>query len=252
MVLAVSGVLVAGASERASGERAQRGNLIVALDGSLSPLKLPRDRLAPVAVRLAGELRTEDGSQLPRVTRIELALPDQGVLDTRGLPVCSPRRLRYASASEALDACRPALVGSGRLEAEVLLPSQAPFMVEARLLAFNARVGGRRALIVHGFAADPATIAVLKFRLGRGDGRLGRRLVASLPRALGPWPRVARFEMTLSRRFTHRGRARSYLSASCPIPPALTAGFFSLAGASFELESGERIGTTITRGCRAR
>lgn len=251
-MLAVSGVLVAGASERASGERKQRGNLIVALDGSLSPLRLPRDRPAPVAVRLAGELRTDDGSQLPRVTRIELALPDQGVLDTRGLPACSPRRLRYSSTRKALAACGPALVGSGRLEAEVVLPSQAPFTVTARLLAFNARIGGGRAVVVHGFVAEPATIAVLRFRVGSGAGRLGRKLVASLPRALGPWPRVARFEMTLSRRFSHRGEARSYLNASCPVPPALTAGFFSLAGASFELEGGERIGTTITRGCRAR
>lgn len=251
-MLAVSAALVSGAAEKANGERKQRGNLIVALDGSLSPLKLPRDRPAPVAVRLAGELRTGDGSQLPRVTRIELALPDQGVLDTRGLPACSPRRLRYSSTREALAACGPALVGSGRLEAEVALPSQAPFTVAAGLLAFNARVGGRRAVVVHGFAADPATIAVLTFRVGRGEGRLGRQLVATLPRALGPWPRVARFEMRLSRRFIYRGEEHSYLNASCPIPPALTAGFFSLAAASFELEGGGRIGTAITRGCRAR
>lgn len=248
----VSGALAWATVEPASGERAQRGNLVVALDGSLSPLRLPRDRPAPVAVRLAGALGTDDGSLLPRVTRIELALPDQGVLDTRGLPVCSPRRLRYAVSRDALAACGSALVGRGWLEAEVVLPSQAPFTVRARLLAFNARVGGRRAVVLHAFSPDPVTIEVLTFRLRRGDGRFGKELVATLPQALGPWPRVARFEMTLWRRFTHAGERRSYLSASCPLPPALTAGFFSLARASFGLEGGGEIGTAIARGCRAR
>lgn len=251
-VFAVAVALVAGPADRVSGEQRQRGNLVVSLDGSLSPLRLPRDRPAPVAVRLEGGLRTDDGSPLPRVLRIELGLPPQGVLDARGLPACSPRRLRYATTHQALAACGPASVGSGRLDAQVLLPNQAPFTIHARLLAFNARIGGRPAVVVHGFAADPGTIAVLTFRVRRGRGRLGTRLVAELPRALGPWPRVARFQMTLGRRFTYRGERRSFISASCPLPPALRAGFFSLAEASFELAGGRSIETAITRGCRAR
>ena len=46
--------------------------------------------------------------------------------------------------------------------------------------------------------------------------------------------------MTLSRRYSYRGRARSYLSASCPIPPRFTAGFFSFAKASFTLAGGRQ------------
>lgn len=251
-MFAVSAALAAAAAERVDGEQRQRGNLVVSLDGSISPLELPRDRPAPVSVRLEGGLRTDDGSLLPRVKRVELGLPRQGVLDARGLPACSPRRLRYATTEAALDACRPALVGRGRLDAKVVLPSQAPFAIHARLLAFNARIGGRTAVVVHGFAPEPATIAVLTFQVRRAKGHLGTILVAELPRALGPWPRVARFQMTLGRRFEHRGRPRSFISASCPIPPALTAGFFPLASASFELAGGRRLGTEIVRGCRAR
>lgn len=250
-VLAVAAALPTGVAERAHGEQRQRGNLVVSLDGSIAPLELPRDRLAPVSVRLEGGLRTDDGSLLPRVERIELGLPRQGVLDASGLPTCSPRRLRYATTEAALTACRPALVGRGRLDAKVVLPGQAPFAAHARLLAFNARIEGKAAVVVHGFASKPATIAVLVFRVRRGGGHLGTTLVAELPRALGPWPRVARFRMTLGRRFEHRGSTRSFISASCPLPPALTAGFFPLASASFELASGRRLGTEIVRGCRA-
>jgi hypothetical protein len=239
-----------GLAAEAPAEQQQRGNLIVSLAGELAPLKLPRDRLAPVAVRLEGGLRTEDGSTLPRVTRIQLGLPDQGVIDARGLPVCSPRRLRFATSKEARRACTGAIVGYGLLRAEAVLPNQAPLEISARMLAFNGRIDGRRAVVLHAFGENLPVAVVIPFLFGRSEGRLGTTLVADLPRALGPWPRFAHFEMTLSRRFAYRGERRSYISASCPIPPALTAGFFSLAQTKFTLAGGAQIGTAITRGCR--
>jgi hypothetical protein len=250
-MLALLTALGAGLAGPAQGERSQRGNLIVSLDGELSPLKLPRDRAVPVAVRLDGGLRTEDGATLPRVTRVELGLPSQATIGTQGLPVCSQRRLRNTTAAEALSACRPALVGRGSIEADVLLPNQAPFAIHTRLLAFNGKVGGDRAVIFHAFAADPPTVAVLPFRVRPGSGRFGTALVAELPPALGPWPHFAHFQVTLSRRYSYRGEARSYISASCPIPPRFTAGFFSFARAGFTLAGGGEIGTGIARSCRA-
>lgn len=253
VVLAAASLLLLwqGTGELARGERTQHGNLIVTLDGALSPLKLPRDRLAPVTVRLGGGLQTADGSLLPRVTQMELGLPGEGVLSTRGLPRCRERQLRNATTEKALAACRPALVGSGRIEADVLLPHQDPFTIRAKLLAFNGRVGRHRAVLLHGFAARPPTVAVLPFVVKRGSGRFGKALVADLPPSLGPWPHFARFEMTLSRRYLYRGRVRSYLSATCPIPPRFTAGFFSFARASYRLADGRRVSTAIARGCRA-
>lgn len=236
----------------ASGERQQRGNLLLTFDGSLSPLKLPRDRPAPVAVRLAGTLRTLDGAQLPRVKRIELALPTHGVLDTVGLPVCSPRKLRFATTAEARRVCGPALVGHGRLGAEVLLPGQAPFAIDAGVLAFNARVKGRRAVVMHAFGEGLPVAVVLRFVIRQTDGRLGLKLIAHLSRALGPWPRFAHFDMTFSRRYVYRGERHSYLSASCPLPPRFTAAPFSLARANLTLQGGGSIGTEIIRNCRGR
>lgn len=251
-LLAGLALLAALSVGSASGERSQRGAVIVFLDGGLSPLKLPRDRPAPVAVHLAGGLETDDGSLLPRVTRLELGLPGQGVLSTRGLPVCSPRELRNATPTGAREACGPALVGKGNLRAEVRVPKQPSFPLQARLLAFNARIGGRRAVVLYAFATKPPTVVVLPFLLRRDRGRFGLRLVADLPKTLGPWPHLARFAMTLSRRYSYRGERRSYLSASCPTPPRGTAGFFSLAKASFTLVGGRRISTGITRSCRTR
>lgn len=251
-VLAALALLAGLGAGLAQGERSQQGNLIVSLDGGLSPRRLPRHGTAPVAVHLEGGLRTADGSLLPRVTRMELGLPGQGVLSTLGLPICSQRRLRNTKRPEALAACGPALIGHGRLEAEVLVPQQAPFTIRARLLAFNGRVDGGRAVLLHATADDPPTSVVLPFRIRPGSGRFGTALVADLPGALGPLPHFASFEMTLSRRYSFRGQSRSYLSASCPIPPRFTAGFFSFARVDLTLAGGRRIGTGIARGCRAR
>jgi hypothetical protein len=134
----------------------------------------------------------------------------------------------------------------------VLLPNQKPFRIHARLLAFNGRVKGRRAVLLHASATEPPTVAILPFVLRRQEGRFARVLSAELPPTLGPWPHFAHFEITLWRRYSYRGESRSYLSASCAVPPRLSAGFISLAQATFTLEDGRRIGTGIARGCRAR
>jgi hypothetical protein len=239
-------------ASQAQGERTQHGNLIVTLDGKFAPLTLPRDRPAPVSVRLDAGLQTADGSVLPQVTRVELGIPGQGVITTRGLPTCSPRRLRDATTEKALGACRSALIGRGRMLAQVKIPHQEPFLVRARLLAFNGRVDGKRAVIVHGVSARPPTSVVLPFLFRLRPGRFGTVLVAHVPGNLGPWPRFARFQMDLSRRYRFRGQELSYIAASCPIPKRFTAGFFSFAKATFTLAGGRKVSTGIARGCRAR
>jgi hypothetical protein len=249
--LAVAASLAA-VPERTPAEQTQEGTLISSLDGELRPLALPRDHPAPVAVHLEGRLRTADGSLLPRVTKLEIGLPGQGELSTRGLPTCPPRRLRNTRAAEALAACRAALVGRGGLKAVVALPRQRPFEVNARLLVFNARIGKRRAVLLHASAADPPTSSVLPLLVEPGSGRFATALAGRIAPALGPWPRLERFEITLFRHYSYRGTRRSYLSASCPIPNSLTAGFFSFARASYGLAGGTAIATAIARSCRAR
>jgi hypothetical protein len=247
--LALVGILGVTA---ARGERTQQGNLIVSLLGDLAPLKLPRDHPAPTSIRLEGGLQSADGALLPRVRTVELGLPSSGVIDTRGLPTCSLRQLRNTRNPEALSACRDALVGRGSLEAEVQVPNQAPFRIHAELLAFNGRARGRRAVILHAFSSRPPTVVVLPFVFRPGSGRFGTALVAQLRPSLGPWPHLARFAITLGRRFRFHGRTHSYISASCPIPEGQTAGFASFARSTYTLAGGRQVSISIPRSCRAR
>jgi hypothetical protein len=235
----------------ARGERSQYGNVIASLRGGFSPIKLPRREPAPVRVHLEGSLETADGQTLPRVTEIELGLPVQGIINTRGLPTCPLSRLRDTTPKQALQVCEGALVGSGKIEAEVLLPDQTPFRVDADLLAFNGRLGGQRAVFLHAFALKQLTVIVLPFVISHANGRFGTRLSAVLSRELGPWPHFARFDMTFARQFSYRGKSHSYLSAACPIPPRVTTGYFSFARSTYTLEDGSKIETGITRSCHA-
>lgn len=251
-VLAAVTVLAGLATGLALAERSQEGNLVASFQGRVAPLKLPRHRPVPVSIHLAGTLRTTDGSALPRIAAMELDLAGGGGLDTRGLPVCRLRRIRHTRDREALAACGPALVGHGRIDAQAVIPGQPPLIVHTHLLVFNGRGrGGATALLLHAYATKPPISVVIPFALRHARGRFGTVLLASLPRReLGPRPSIARFSMTLSRRFSYRGSRHSFLAASCPVPPRFTVGIFSLAQLELRLGDGGGIATEIVRTCR--
>jgi hypothetical protein len=238
----------------ARGESVQQGNLIVSFDGGFSPRKLPRKDFAPVTVSLAGALRAADGSPLPRLRRLELDLAGGSLLDVRGLPTCSKRQLEVNSVGGALALCRDALVGSGRLDIEILVPGQASFQFHASLRAFNGRFpNGQRAVWLHVYGSEPPVVLVLAFALRHEQGSaFPNRLVAEVPASVGPLPHLARFEMSFGRRFAYRGKERSYISARCPLPPFLDASILPVARATYELDDGRSLSTSIVRGCRVR
>lgn len=250
LAVAVATLLGAGL---ARAERAQQGDLVASLDGGILPLKLPRHRRAPAALRISGEVRTADGSPLPRLRRMELAVAGRGAIDTRGLATCRRGQLVSATPRGALAACGDALIGRGRLDIEVFIEHQEPFEFDASLRAFNGRLrDGRRLVWLHVFGPDPPSSYVLEFALRHRSGAFGTALVGTVPAGLGPAPHLARFLLTLGRRFSYRGRPRSYLEADCPLPPRFTAGFFPFARATYDFAGGATLSDTIVRGCRVR
>jgi hypothetical protein len=237
----------------AHAERAQEGNLIVSLNGGISPRALPRDRPAPVAVHLAGRVQTTDRTPLPRVNWIRLELAWRGVLDIHGLPVCPRSRLLGADTRLAVERCGDAQVGRGRIFAQVFVPNQRPFDVNARLVAFNGRTKvGRPAVLVLAYATHPPASFVIPFSVHHQKGSFRTVLVALIRRSAGPWPHVANFQVSISRSFRHHGDKQSYLRASCPVPKHFTAGFLSFARATYSFEGGKQLTTESVRSCHAR
>jgi hypothetical protein len=244
-------VALALATVPAGAERSQQGNVIVTINGGIKPRKLPRRERKPVTVYLSGGVRTSDRSPIPRVNWLKLELAWRGVMFTRGLPVCPRNQVADRNSRQAMDACRGSLVGRGQLSAQVFVPNQKPFRVKANLLAFHGKTeAGRPAVWAHAYTSDPPSAFVIPFTVRNEEHRT--ILISTIRRSVGPWPHVANFQVEVSRRFRYRGKSRSYLSASCPVPRNFTAGFLSFARATYAFAGGDQIVTESVRSCRVR
>jgi hypothetical protein len=252
-VVAIAVSVAVTLAGRAGAERVQDGNLIVTLSGGIRPKTLPRHERAPVAVHLGGRVLTSDGSPLPRVDWIKLELAWRGRIFRHGLMVCPEGRLQFRTSGQALRACAAALVGHGKLSAEIFVPNQSPFHVSADLLAFNGQSrAGRPKVLVQAYSHNPPVSFVIPFSVHHKKGSFRTVLVTTIRRSVGPWPHVANFHVVVSRSFGYQGQRHSYLSASCPIPKRFTAGFLSFARATYTFQGGKQLATESVRSCRAR
>jgi hypothetical protein len=237
----------------AGAEQSGGGGVVVSLDGSISPRYIPRHRSVPISLELAGRIASDDGSAPPQLQRIEIAFGARGGLDTAGLPTCPRARLRNATHRQALERCSAALVGRGQITAEVPLNPKKPVLAQAEALAFNGVRNGRPAVWVHAYSDSPPVSLVLPFYLRRlGAGAYGVLMRSPVRYALGSWPRLRSFQITLGRRYGSRRDPRSYLSAHCPLPPRLSIGILPLARATYRFLPRPTLSTTILRGCRVR
>ncbi len=88
------GLLLVAAN--ASSDVTQQGTLRVKFAGKLSPDRLPRTGLAPVAVSLSGQITTSDHSTPPQLSTITTAINRHGRLNPTGLPRCHYHQIQPA------------------------------------------------------------------------------------------------------------------------------------------------------------
>jgi hypothetical protein len=251
--LALAALLVLGGG-LARAEIAQNGNLRVKVEGKLSPKALPRKGTRPVAVSVSGQISTTDESTPPRLKQLKIEINRHGLIDSTGLPTCRISQIQPASNGRALAACGKSLVGGGKFIGTITLPGTPPFPLEGKLLVFNGRVGHRHVLLGHIFSPRPfSTSFVITFKIAaKRKGTYGTVLVADLEKALGKKRNLTGIEMTLDRRYSYRGRRRSYVSAGCPAPKGFGQVTYPLARTTFSFTDGRQLKTTLNRTCRAK
>lgn len=234
----------------ANAELVERGDLFVKFDGGIAPTALPRNSQAPISVRIDGTVRTLSGERPPALRFISIAINKGGKLDTRGLPTCRRSELEPATARQALEACRPALVGEGRYLAALALPEQANFPLQGRVLAFNAVVGGERAILAHVYGQDPVPNSrVFVFHIRHGSGTFGTVLTAALPARLNRHGYLRKISLTLQRNFVYRGRRHSYLSAACAAPAGFNSASFPFVRVGMTFSDRRTLASTLIRTC---
>ena len=115
----------------------------------------------------------------------------------------------------------------GKGEVEVAFPEQESFTAKGPIVLFNGGVhGGTTLLFGHAYVSVPAPTAVVaKVKITRiHRGHYGIHTVSQIPVIAGGAGSVIKFELTIGRKFTYRGKKESYLTASCPTGSYYTEG----------------------------
>ncbi len=243
-------MLLGATATPAQAELTERGDLFVRFNGGINPNALPREKRAPISVQVEGTVKTLSGERPPALRQIKIELNRGGRINSNGLPVCSYNDIVAASARQAMATCGPAKVGEGIYRANTAFPEQDTFPSQGHITAFNAVSKGHDAILAHIYGEDPVPITrIIVFRIRRTQGTFGTVLTGALPISVNRYGYVEKISLSLFRRYSYRGEARSYISAACDAPAGFFSAFFPFARTSMTFEDGRTLSSTLTRSC---
>jgi hypothetical protein len=213
----------------------------VEVEAALQPTRLPKRRLAPIALQFAGSIGTDVGSQPPPLSKVTIEFDRQGAVSAEGLPVCRRRRLLVVGSRAARRICRASIVGTGtvQIEAEPSGPVSAP------LTFFNAGTRGRmtRLLVYAKLPIGPPILATMKIAPTE-QGLHGLTATMHIPRIEDGKASPVGFQLKIGRLFSHNGAARrSYAEARCR-------NGHLISRMEFKFSDGETVLGTVARPCK--
>jgi hypothetical protein len=253
--LAIAALLLAALlANTARGVVIPEEGLRVRFDASIAPRSLPRERPAPITVKLGGAISTADGSSPPALRELSIDFNRAGRLSLQGLPTCPANRLQQTTTEAALAACRGALIGHGSFDVNIDFPGTPVIPAHGKVLVFNAIVRGRLGMLLHLYGSRPVRAAfVLPFVVSHiRDGEFGTTFSTRIPQLASGLGRVTELKLQIGRSYGFEGERRSVLSAHCAAPEGFSVGIFELARAKFSFADGRVVTAGLTRECRVR
>jgi hypothetical protein len=201
------------------------------LNAKFQPLNLPKRSFAPVEFEGFLDLARPGGGSPPALTQVVMDFDRDGRLDVAGLPTCAAERIAQASVEEARTLCKNAIVGTGKLEALISLPS-GPVPTSSPLTLFNGPrdAEGHPTVVVHARITVPATQTyafVVPIEMRPGEFRY--RATANLPELAGGLGAITHISVKIGRRYTAGGVQRSYVAARCSDHILRSHGIFTFA-----------------------
>jgi hypothetical protein len=248
LAVGVAGLSAVEASSAAGPTVVRAGNLIVKLNGGVTPKRLPKKRMAPITLRISANIATADGTHPPAARMVRADFDRSGAVDARGLATCRQGEIEVRTTAAAKAACRASIVGSGRTTVRVEFPESAPFYANGPLVLFNGGVrGGVTTMYIHAYVNVPApTALVTKVKIRRvGKGHFGTSSLARIPVIAGGAGSVTKFNLKIRRSFRRKGKKRSYLTARCASGRLFANGTIAFA-------NGSRISGRVVRPCGTR
>jgi len=243
VLLAICAALLGGSANAAY---VRIGNLVLRANGGFAPRDLPKSQYAPIHFQGHGEIETTDGSIPPQLRHVKLEFDRDGKLTTAGLPVCQPSRIESTTSLQARRLCHGAIVGTGHVGAIVDLAG-ARLHIRSPLTLFNGPRQGRNwTVVAHAQASVPVFQSyVVVVPIERRRGTYGYRSSFNVPPFAAGLGSLTHLDARIGRRYTHRGRKRSYVSARCSDGILQTQGYFGFA-------DGTVVYGSVFKACRAR
>lgn len=206
------------------------GNMVLEINGDITPRALPKHELAPIGVWGSGKLETIDGSHPPALEEAVFDADKDLFVSVKGLPACTAERLEARATKQAEAACGGAVLGRGTATVEVAFPEQKPIVSTGPLVLFN---GGERngvvRVLVHTYVNVPAPTAVVAtVEVSRvAKEGLGLHIEVEVPKIAGGAGSVVGARFGIRRVYTYRGKPRSVISGRCPDGHILGRGSFT-------------------------
>jgi hypothetical protein len=202
-------------------------NLVLKADGGFFPSKLSRNSFEPINFRGHANLINTDGGPPTQLQEMQLDFSREGLLETRGLPVCTVGSIDHADTGQARRICAGALIGTGHVGA---IFDFAGLGVEAKVKAslFNGPpVGGNPTVIGHAYSTIPFprtyTVVIPIKRLKSGP--FAYRATFEVPK-LAAGGILTHIDGRIGRRYDFHGSERSYVNARCATGVIRTHGHF--------------------------
>lgn len=199
----------------ATGAMVQVNGLQLVADGGFKPARLPANRFAPIEFQGHVELRSLRGGAPPELTEATLEFDREGRLRTKGLGVCPAEKIQGLGTATARRVCKSAEVGTGTIGI-LLFVNGGTVPANAPLTLFNGpRVGGNMTVNAHVHIASPVNETyVVPVILERIHGQYSYRAHFDVPE-LTAGGVLVHVEAKVGRRYVHKGREYSYVSARC-------------------------------------
>lgn len=216
-VLALVAVLAIAATAVAI--RLEAANIVVTTDGGFTPTTLPKKGFAPIKLHGFGKIDTKDGSFPPILETVTIWFDKHGEVETRGLPICTPGKLKATTVPQARKLCPGAIIGKGFGKAVVVFPEQGPIPASSGITLFNAKPkNGNPVVLAHAHLKDPVNSTfVVPIEVQRvNDGRYGFKTEAKIPRIAGGFGIPLYARLTVGREWKFKGKTLSYANAGCP------------------------------------
>lgn len=228
--------------------RIRAGDLVVIGDGGFKPVKLPKNRNAPIKIYGGGRIETVSGSLPPIIESITLEYDRHGAVVTKGLPVCRQGQLEATIVAQARRVCGDAIVGRGSGSALVAFPEQRPFKVSSPITLFNGpRKRGRPTVLAHAYTTVPVpTTFIVPIVIEKiNKGVYGYRTEARIPRIAGGYGIPISGNLTVGKKWTFKGKRYSYVNARCATGTLQARGIFGF-------KDGTRLRGTFAKRCKVR